>query len=159
MFYLSPVKKTRSQKHSKRRFPIFFLLYLLSTQLINLDTRWPTSLPHPSSNLRRRVALPGERGFCWTAERPVDQCQRCEPFALVSPFEVGEWDRLGRWLRVVWVVWQPTIDNTMETSSRGGALLFRRPAKRFVQRAEQWSEECKVGTPKFFKTREEAHEE
>ena len=47
----------------------------------------------------------------------------------------------------------------METSNCEGTFLSHRSAKKFVQRAGQWSEESKVGTPKFLKTRKEAHKE
>ena len=76
--------------------------------------------------------------------------------------DAQEWDKLECWMGVVWMVWPPKDDETMEDDLKSGmqSLFHHQPGaiQKLQQWMGQWSEHSRLDVPKLFRQIcEEAH--
>ena len=75
------------------------------------------------------------------------------PQVMASLLETREWEKLECWMGVVWMVWRPETDATMEDIEHAMISLFRqRPAavQKLTQRMERWSKSPRNEVPEAF---------
>ena len=67
----------------------------------------------------------------------LDRCTY-SPHTTLSLKEAGEWDKLGYWIGIVWMLWPPDGGETTEEDLKQITLLLSHQQPGAIQKLEQW---------------------
>ena len=84
-----------------------------------------------------------------------EPCPTYNPEIITSLKDAQEWDKLEHWMGVVWMVWPPKDDETMEKGLKSGmqSLFHHQPGaiQKLQQWMGQWSAKSRLNVPELFR--------